>query len=243
MNESTASPAASPPPVATPRNYLPFTARALWTNLPQVLLGGLGLSLLSAPAYFVIMSGLFLPGILLAACTTAPGWVALLAQATALLREQPAGPGVLLRNLGRYYGRGTLVGLLLAVPMLLILSTLPLLGSVDQPSWVIPSLMANGTILAILLAISFYAIPLLVGYEQSLRKASRNSAILASRYAGNTVGLLSLGILFALATAYLSSGLMFFFPAVWGFFIASNALMVVHEALAQDDQVARTNST
>jgi len=48
------------------------------------------------------------------------------------------------------------------------------------------------------------------------------------------VGLLAMGILLALATRYLSTGLVFFLPAIWAFFIASNALMAVREGLAQD---------
>jgi len=222
------------PPVATPRTYLPFTARALWANLPMVILGGVALALLCTPAYLLIASGLFVPGILLALLTLLPGWMAVMAQAIALIREQPAGPGVLLRALGRFYTRGLLLGLLFCLPLAPSAIAVQLLGSAAPPGWVTPSLFANGSILAIMIAVSFYAVPLLVGHDQTLRQALRNGVLLAGRFAGNTVGLLAMGILLALATRYLSTGLVFFLPAIWAFFIASNALMAVREGLAQD---------
>ena len=50
----------------------------------------------------------------------------------------------------------------------------------------------------------------------------------------NTLGLLSMGILFAPAVLYLSPGLLFIFPAVWGIFIVNNCRMVVEEELADE---------
>jgi hypothetical protein len=57
----------------------------------------------------------------------------------------------------------------------------------------------------------------------------RNSAILASRYAGNTVGLLSMGVLFALAVVYVTLGLLFVLPTLYALFIVNHCRMAVGE--------------
>jgi len=157
----------------------------------MVLLGGVALALLCTPAYLLIASGLFLPGILLALLTLIPGWITVVAQAIALIREQSAGPLMLLRALGRFFGRSLLLGVMFSLPLAPIAIALDQLGSASHPSWVTPSLFANGTILAIMTSVSFYAVPLLVGFDQTMRQSLRNGALLAGRFAGNTVGLLN----------------------------------------------------
>ena len=85
---------------------------------------------------------------------------------------------------------------------------------------------------AVGIALCLYAYPLLVLYDMGPRLALRNSALLASRHVSNTVGLLGMGVLFGIAVGRVSSGLMFFLPAVWGLFIVNNCRMV----LADDGQ-------
>jgi hypothetical protein len=55
----------------------------------------------------------------------------------------------------------------------------------------------------------------------------RNSVILSARHINNTVGMVALAVLCILATVYLSSGLMFVLPALYGMFVANNCRLVV----------------
>jgi len=86
----------------------------------------------------------------------------------------------------------------------------------------------------VLITLFLYTFPLLVLHDLDLRTTLRNALILASRHMVNTLGLLSMGILFAPAVLYLSPGLLFIFPAVWGIFIVNNCRMVVEEELADE---------
>jgi hypothetical protein len=61
--------------------------------------------------------------------------------------------------------------------------------------------------------------------------ALRNALILASRNVVNTLGLLAMCVLFYFSIAYLSSGLLFFIPAISGVFFINNARLVVEEEL------------
>ncbi|NLE43465.1 MAG: hypothetical protein GX620_01985, partial [Chloroflexi bacterium] len=56
------------------------------------------------------------------------------------------------------------------------------------------------------------------------------------RHIANTLGLLGMGILFAFGVGYISSGLLFILPAVWGVFLVNNCRMVVDEELASTGQ-------
>ncbi len=88
-------------------------------------------------------------------------------------------------------------------------------------------LAADALGLLLLFTLYLYAFPLLVLYDLGIGSALYNSLILASRYLMNTLGLLSLGGLFLLAVLYLSSGLMFILPAIWGMFIINNCRLVI----------------
>jgi uncharacterized membrane protein YesL len=83
--------------------------------------------------------------------------------------------------------------------------------------------------LLVLVTLFLYAFPLVVLHDVSTWLALRNAFILAGRHIVNTFGLLSMGVLFVLATLHVSSGLLFFLPAVWGIFIVNNCRLVVNE--------------
>ena len=72
-----------------------------------------------------------------------------------------------------------------------------------------------------------YAVPLLVLYDHDLATVLRNSVILSARHINNTVGMVALAVLCILATVYLSSGLMFVLPALYGMFVANNCRLVI----------------
>jgi len=111
-------------------------------------------------------------------------------------------------------------------------------GFNGQPTSRVPyhplGLGADALGILILITLFFYTFPLLVLHDLDLRTTLRNALVLASRHMVNTLGLLSMGILFAFATLYLSPGLLFIFPAVWGIFIVNNCRMVVEEELADE---------
>jgi uncharacterized membrane protein YesL len=81
-------------------------------------------------------------------------------------------------------------------------------------------------------ALSLYSFPLLVLHDLSAGLSVRNGYLLAVRHVGDTAGLLSMGVLFGLAVANISLGLLLFLPAVWGLFIVNYCRMAVSEEMA-----------
>jgi len=149
----------------------------------------------------------------------------------------------MLKALPRYWGRSAGLGLLASFPLFAALFTLPSLGRPTVPTIVWLGLATDALGVLILVTLFLYAFPLLVLHDLDLRTTLRNALILASRHVVNTLGLLSMGILFAFATFYLSPGLLFILPTVWGIFIVNNCRMVVDEELAKAKELARETPT
>jgi uncharacterized membrane protein YesL len=114
------------------------------------------------------------------------------------------------------------------------LLTLATLSRPEVPLIVWLGLAADMLGLLLLVVLYLYAFPLLVQHDVGVWTALRSALALASRHLNNTLGLLGMGILFALAILYLSSGLLFFLPAVWGMFIVNNCRLVVDEEMSND---------
>jgi uncharacterized membrane protein YesL len=219
--------------VPTPgqHTYVRMTLVSLWENLPLVLLSGAVFSLLCVPASLLFLLGLFAPALVVGALTIAPACTALLAQENEIVRDLKTNIGTMFRALPRFWTRSVGLGLLICFPLLAALLTLPML-SLSQVSLVVwLGLGADALGLLILVALYLYAFPLLVLHDLDLARVLRNALILASRHTWNTLGLLGMGILFALASAYVSPALLFILPAVWGSFIMNNCRMVVAEEL------------
>jgi uncharacterized membrane protein YesL len=117
------------------------------------------------------------------------------------------------------------------LPLFAALLTLPALAQPEIPLIVWVGLAADGFALLLIGSLSIYAYPLLVLHDVNLRNGLRNAFILAGRHVSNTLGLLSMAVLLGFATAYISSGLLFFWPAFWGMFVVNNCRMVVAEEL------------
>jgi uncharacterized membrane protein YesL len=215
------------------RTYVLLTLTRLWGNLPLVLLAGLVFSLLCTPAFLLFTVGLFAPSLVVGALTVAPAWAALLAQEADMVRDVKTHIGVMLKALLRYWTRSAGLGALAAFPLWVALLILPGLARPEVPGVVWIGLAADALGLLVIVTLFLYAFPLLVLHDMDVVTALRNGLILASRHIVNTLGLLSMGVLFALATLYLSSGLLFFFPVVWGMFIVNNCRMVVEEELGK----------
>jgi uncharacterized membrane protein YesL len=215
------------------RTYVRLTVTRLWGNLPLVLLAGFVFSLLCVPAFLLFTLGLLAPSLAVGALTVAPAWAALLAQEAGIVRDVKTNIGVMLKALPRYWARSAGLGSLAAFPLLVALLILPGLAQPQVPGVVWIGLAADALGLLVIVTLFLYAFPLLVLHDIGVGAALRNGLILASRHIVNTLGLLSMGVLFALATLYLSFGLLFFFPAVWGMFIVNNCRMVVQEELGR----------
>jgi uncharacterized membrane protein YesL len=212
--------------------YVRMTLISLWENLPLVLFVGLVFALLCVPAFLLFLVGLFIPALIVGALTIVPACAALLAQENEIVRDVKASIGTMFRALPRFWTRGVTLGLLGGFPLFVALLTLPMLSLPHAPLVVWLGLGADVLGLFILVALYLYAFPLLVLYDMSVGTALRNALILASRYIWNTLGLLGMGILFALASVYVSPALLFVLPAIWGLFIINNCRMVVEEELA-----------
>jgi uncharacterized membrane protein YesL len=217
------------------RTYVWLTAVRLWDHSFLVLLAAAVFSVLCAPAFLLFLSGSFIPALAVGAVTLAPAWVALLAQEADIVCNASPHIGVMLRALPHYWARSVGLGLLTAFPLLAALLILPGLAQPEVPVVVWLGLAADALGLLLLASLFLYAFPLLVLHDVDLITALRNALILASRHISNTLGLLGMGVLFAMATRYLSSGLLFFLPAIWGMFIVNNCRLVVSQELSGTD--------
>jgi uncharacterized membrane protein YesL len=217
------------------RTYVWLTAVRLWDHSFLVLLAAAMFSVLCAPAFLLFLSGSFIPALAVGAVTLAPAWVALLAQEADIVCNASPHIGVMLRALPHYWARSVGLGLLTAFPLLAALLILPGLAQPKVPVVVWLGLAADALGLLLLASLFLYAFPLLVLHDVDLITALRNALILASRHISNTLGLLGMGVLFAMATRYLSSGLLFFLPAIWGMFIVNNCRLVVSQELSGTD--------
>jgi len=212
--------------------YVRLTATSLWENLPLVLLAGVAFTALCVPAALLFLFGLFVPALIVGALSISPAWAALLAQEAEIVRDVKTNIGVMLKALLHYWTRSAILGLLVIFPLFTGLLTLPSLGRPSVPAIVWLGLAADALGMLLVITLLLYASPLLVLHDLDLRTTLRNALILASRHITNTLGLLSMGILFVFASLYLSSGLLFILPAVWGIFIVNNCRMVVEEEQA-----------
>ena len=215
--------------------YVRLTAASWWENLPLVVLAGAVFSLLCAPAIVLLwLGGPLVPSIIVGTLTMAPGWTALLAQEVDMVEGRKTNVGVMLRAFPRFWLRSACLGLLTTLPLLAALLTLPSLGQPEVPMVVWVGLAADGFMLLLIGCLSLYAYPLFVLHDVSLRDGLRNAFILAGRHLANTLGLLGMAVLFGFATAYISSGLLFFWPAFWGMFVVNNCRMVLEEELGSE---------
>ena len=213
------------------QNYVRFTARSLWDNLPLVVLAGFAFSLAATPAIVTLYVARPFATVVIAALTIPPGWTALLALEAGILSDVRTDIRAMLGAFSRYWSRSVRLGLLVAAPLTLFLRALPALGRPQTPpaAWLI--LAVTTFCLFLTLVLCLYAFPLLVLYNLEPGLALRNAYLLAIRHTGDTVGLLSMGVLFGLAVVYISSGLLLLLPAIWGLFVVSYCHIVVAEAL------------
>lgn len=218
-------------PVLNRHTYVRLTAMSWWDNLPPVLLAGAVFSLLCAPALALFWVGPLVPALVVGGLTVPAALSALLAIQRPMVEGRKTTIGVIVRAFPHYWLRATGLGILSILPILAALLTLPGLSRPEVPLVVWAGLAADGFVLLLIGSLSLYAYPLIVLHDTGLRDGLRNAFVLASRHVVNTIGLLSMLVLFGFATAYLSSGLIFFWPAFWSMFVLNNCRMVLAEEL------------
>jgi len=212
--------------------YVDMVVHTLWENLPQIIGGGLLFSLCCVPAFLLFSVGFLTPTVLVAVITVAPAWCALLAFTNALLLGKRADLRLFWHTI-QQQGRATAVlSMILAFPLLIMLTTLPMLQLNPVPWIVWFGISVDGFVIALAYTVLFYAIPLLFDqppFDQTpfdqppaVRSALRTALILAGIHPFNTVGLLAMGLLFGFLIAYVSLSLLFLLPAIYALFIVAN---------------------
>jgi hypothetical protein len=159
----------------------------------------------------------------------APAWSALMRMQASLLAGKATTVVEMWHAIPLFWRPSFRLGVIGILPCYLLYRLLPLLADqvVVWPVWA--GFAASLLVSAFVYAVYLYAFPLTVLHNLPLPVTLRNSAILASRYAGNTMGLLSMGLLFALAVAYISLALLLILPAIYALFIVNHCRMLVGE--------------
>ena len=206
------------------------TATATWDNLPQILVGALWLNACLAPALVLAFLGLGMPAAIAGVLLAAPGWVALQRYQMGLVEGKAVPLATLLKAFRHFWTRGVRLGVLgIFLPVVTwlagVLADAERTGGARLDRAGLLASFLVGSVLVL------YAVPLLVAYDQELPAVLRNSAILPGRHINGTVGMVALAVLCIFATIYVSSGLMFVLPALYGMFAANNCRL----AIAQEE--------
>jgi uncharacterized membrane protein YesL len=211
------------------QRFLAQTASATWDNLPQIVVGALWLNGCLAPAVVLAWLGLGMPAAIAGVLLAAPGWVALQRYEMGLVEGKAVPLATLLTAFRHFWTRSVRLGALgLFVPLVTWLA-----GMWLAPTGLAVPFLTLGLLVSLLVGsmLVLYAVPLLVTYDRDLATVLRNSAILPPRHINNTVGMVALAVLCILATVYVSSGLLFVLPALYGMFAANNCRL----AIAQEE--------
>lgn len=201
----------------------------LWENLPGVMMGAVGFSLCAVPAFVLFSVGFLGLALVVGVLTIAPAWAALLAYEIPIYTNRVTHWSIFWLSILHFWRRGALLGAIGAIPIFSAYFKLPLLNQEEIPNLLWLSFAADFLITAVLVALSLYAFPLMVSEDMRLGTALRNAWILVSRRPINTIGLLAMGILFGFAVVYLSLGLLFVLPAIFGLFVVGNCMAVLQK--------------
>jgi len=202
------------------------TFYAIWENGPLLAILSLLLGVVSVPSISLILAEVPLYAIVPLVGLVLPVWAALQAIQARMLEGKVARFGAFVRSIPLYWSRAALFGLLLAVPIVLGLFTVPLLNLEEVPTFVWAALFADGFCALALVAISLYFFPLLGLHNLAFRTALLDAAILATRLPFHTMGLIGMAVLFVYAIRW-QPALGFFLPTVWAMFAVNNCRYVL----------------
>ncbi|MFN8464489.1 MAG: hypothetical protein U0X20_03025 [Caldilineaceae bacterium] len=201
------------------------TATATWDNLPQIVVGALWLNVCLAPALVLAFLGLGTPAAVAGVLLAAPGWVALQRYQMGLVEGRAVPLATLLKAYGHFWMRSVRLGVLgLFLPIVTWLAGVWLTPIGLAVPALIVGLLASFLVGSVLV---LYAVPLLVAYDHDIPTVLRNSVILPGRHINSTMGMVALAVLCIFATIYVSSGLMFVLPALYGMFAANNCRLAI----------------
>jgi hypothetical protein len=225
----------------TPVTYVRLTIQQLWEELALLTVAAILLTLSALPAFVLSVLGYLLLAIPVALFTLLPAWLALLALQESIANGKVATIGQIFRALPRVGSRGVRLAALGMIPYMATLLTLPMLTAPEVPVIAWLGLAADGLGIFLWFVLLLYAGPLIVLYDLDMWTALRNSLLLAARYPMNSIGLLAMATLMALATVYLHNGLIIFLPTAWSLFVINNCRLVVtleeHRYHTQEDAV------
>jgi uncharacterized membrane protein YesL len=215
-----------PEPLTT-SNFVQVTALQTWSNLPLVVAGGLVFAVAAAPAAVLGFIG-FIPLMVVAlAILVSPAWASLLDLLTEIAEDRPASLGRMPKAFARLWRRSVRVSLLLVAPIVAGWLILPAFRGERVPAVLWLALAADILALALAWSIGLYAFPMLVTHELPVLDALRNSVILASRHALNTVGMVSMAVLGMIAAGVIGIAVLLFLPALYGMFVVNNFRLVM----------------
>ena len=223
---------ASDDDLITPQSYVVDTARALWDNLPQVVIGGLWFSLWAAPAFVLAVFARWALAGLAAILLAAPGWTSLLAWEAALATGRVP-PWSRLHTAWRdHWGISVRLAAVAIFP-LAVVQWGSAQTAANAPGW-LSALLVCAWLNAVLwlAALLLYALPAVALYGWDRATALRNGLLLAARLPTHTVGLIALYVLCYLAIVAFNGGLIFFLPAIAGLFVVNHVRLAVSLAAA-----------
>jgi len=204
-------------------SFLPQTIAALWIQGPVFTISGFVFGLLATPVLALFIAGVWLLGLALFVIWLAPLWAVIFWLVGKVLTGEKIKPRDYFISLKKFAWRGIALGGIVAIPIFIGLTTLDQLGSGAEVVFIYQLGMAtNLAVWVLCLAISIYALPLVVFMDASLITALGIGLGMAIHKPINTFGLLSLGFLLMLGIAYISPALIFFFPIIWVVFIVKN---------------------
>jgi uncharacterized membrane protein YesL len=211
-------------PPLTLQNFAPQTLSAIWDNLPQLVGGALWLNFWLAPALLLAFFGLGALGAVALALGAMPGWVALQEFEGRLAAGRVAPLGSLWGAFRRFWSRAVRLGvILLLLPALTYYGGLAARGSGLEVGLLTGGILASLVVAAVVL---LFAVPLLVLTDRELPQVLRDSLVLGGRQIGSTVGMAALAVLCGFATVYVSSGLIFVLPTLYGMFVVNHCRLV-----------------
>ncbi|MCB0020940.1 MAG: hypothetical protein KDE09_24260 [Anaerolineales bacterium] len=214
-------------PKLTALSYLPLTAICLWENLPQVLIGAFFFSLACTPSFVLLVLGFPWLALLAGIGLAAPAWASLLHYEGFLAQGRVRSANILFSHFRLAWPDSVRLSAIAVAILAPVFWLLAMDGSAAEPLhfllWV--PLIVSG--LLILATIVLYAFPICAVFDTPLQVALRSGVILSARNISNTLGLVAMAILATLAVYYISLGLLFFLPAVFGLFVVNNCLLVV----------------
>lgn len=215
----------------TSSNFVQVTAQQTWSNLPLVVASGLLFAVVAAPAAVLGYLG-FVPLMTAAlAMLVSPAWSSLLHLLMAVVEGRSISLLRVPQVFVRLWRRSARLGVLLVVPIIVAWLMLPAFAGEHVPTMLWIGLGADLLAMALVWSIGLYAYPMLATHDLSLFDAIRNSMILASRHAMNTVGMVSMAVLCLVVAGVIGSVVFLFLPAVYGMFVVNNYRLVMADEL------------